>query len=72
LDHRLGLPQAVLAELFPVTLMTANRAIRQIRPLLDQAGYTITPAGKRLYSAADLTAYAISTGALPQQINSAC
>jgi hypothetical protein len=72
LHQRLGLPQAVLAELFPVTLMTANRAIRQIRPLLDQAGYTITPVGKRLYSAADLTAYAISTGALPQEINSAC
>ena len=52
--------------------MTANRAIRQIRPLLDQAGYTITPTQKRLYSAADLTAYALSTDAFPQEINSAC
>jgi hypothetical protein len=71
LHHRLGLPQAVLADLFKVTLMTANRAIRQIRPLLEQAGYTITPAHKRLYSAADLTAYAISTAAIPNKINPA-
>jgi transposase len=71
LNHRLGLPQAVLADLFQVTLMTANRAIRQIRPLLDQAGYTITPIQKRLYSAADLIAYAFETDAFPQEINSA-
>ncbi|MEU7897400.1 hypothetical protein AB0B45_31630 [Nonomuraea sp. NPDC049152] len=50
--------------------MATNRAIRQIRPLLE-AGYTSTPAHKRLYSAADLTAYAISTGAIPHKINSA-
>jgi transposase len=70
--HRLGLPQAVLADLFQVTLMTANRAIRQIRSLLDQTGHTITPARKRLHTAADLTAYAISTGAIPPKISSAC
>ncbi|MGW4412806.1 transposase family protein [Nonomuraea sp. NPDC004702] len=72
MHHRLGLPQAVLAELFQVTLMTANRAIRQIRPLLEQVGYTITPAPKRLYSAADLITYAMSTGAVTNKINSAC
>ena len=71
LHQRLGLPQAVLADLFQVTLMTANRAIRQIQPLLDRAGYTITPTQKRLYSASDLAAYALSTGAFPQEINSA-
>lgn len=52
--------------------MTANRAIRQIRPLLEQVGYTITPAPKRLYSAADLITYAMSTGAVTNKINSAC
>ncbi|MEV1174574.1 ISAzo13 family transposase [Nonomuraea sp. NPDC049784] len=72
LHHRLGLPQAVLADLFKVTLMTANRAIRQIRPLLEQAGYAIPPTHQRLYTAADLTAYALSTGATPNKINSAC
>jgi transposase len=72
LHHRLGVPQAVLAELFKVTLMTANRAIRQIRPLLEQTGHTITPARKRLYTAADLTAYAISSTAVPDEIKSAC
>jgi hypothetical protein len=72
LHHRLGLPQAVLADQFQVTLMTANRAIRQIRPLLDQTGHTITPARKRLHTAADLTAYAISTGAITPKTNSAC
>ncbi|MEV8639458.1 ISAzo13 family transposase [Streptosporangium sp. NPDC051023] len=72
LHHRLGLPQAVLADLFQVTLMTANRAIRQIRPLLKQVDYIITPIQKRLYTAADLTAYALSTDAFPSEINSAC
>ncbi|MFI6505681.1 ISAzo13 family transposase [Nonomuraea typhae] len=72
LHHRLGLPQAVLADLFKVTLMTANRAIRQIRPLLEQAAHTITPVDKSLYTAADLTAYAISTGVTTHKINSAC
>jgi hypothetical protein len=44
--------------------MTANRAIRQIQPLLDQTSHTITPAHKRLHIAADLMASAISTGAI--------
>jgi hypothetical protein len=72
LHQRLGLPQAVLADLFQLTLMTANRAIRQIRPLPDQAGHTITPTRKRLHAAADLTAYAISTSAITPRTNSAC
>ncbi|GAA1007904.1 hypothetical protein Aple_044230 [Acrocarpospora pleiomorpha] len=71
LHRRLGQPQAVLADLFHTTLMTANRAIRQIQPLLDQADYAITPNSKRLYTAADLTTYVISTGAI-HKINTAC
>jgi hypothetical protein len=38
LHHRFGLPEAVIAQLFDVTLMTVNRAIRQIEPLLEQVG----------------------------------
>jgi hypothetical protein len=73
LHQRFRLPQAVLAELFQVTHMTANRAIRQIRPLLDQIGHTITPTEKHLYSMADLTAYAARTGIIsPPQAKSAC
>ena len=45
--------------------MTVSRAIRQISPLLDQIGHTTPPATTRLYSAADLTALATSTGITP-------
>jgi hypothetical protein len=48
LHYRFGLPQTVIAELFGVTLMTANRAIRQLNPLLEQAGHTLTPASTRI------------------------
>lgn len=73
LHRRFGLPQVVIAELSGVTLMTANRAIRQISPLLDQAGHVATPAATRLYSVAELTAFAINAGvtATPK-IKSAC
>jgi hypothetical protein len=73
LHQRLSLSQAALAELFQVTPMTANRAIRQIRPLLDQIGHTITPTEKRLYSVADLTTFSARTGiiSLPKT-RSAC
>jgi hypothetical protein len=64
LHRRFGLPQIAIAELFGVTLMTANRAIRQIGPLLDQAGHVITPAAKRLYSVAELTAFAANAGVI--------
>lgn len=62
LHYRFGLPQTVIAELFGVTLMTANRAIRQINSLLDQAGHTITPAATRLRSVAELTEFAVRSG----------
>lgn len=73
LHQRFRLPQAVLAELFQVTHMTANRAIRQIRPLLDQIGHTITPTEQHLYSVTDLTAYAARAGIIsPPQAKTAC
>jgi hypothetical protein len=73
LHHRFGMPQIAIAELFGVTLMTANRAIRQIDPLLDQVGQVITPATKRLYSVAELTAFVTTTGIITTpKIESAC
>jgi transcriptional antiterminator len=62
LHERLHLPQPVIAELFNVTTMTVNRAIRQIRPLLHQVNHVIEPIDKRLYSTADLRAFATSAG----------
>ncbi len=50
--------QAALAELFGVVIPTIVKAEQQIRPLLHQCGYTIKPAGTRLRTLADLTAYA--------------
>src|SRR5436309_3205881 len=53
---------AVLAGLFGVVAGTIAKAERQIRPLLTQAGYVIEPAGPRLGTLTELTAYASSHG----------
>jgi Rhodopirellula transposase DDE domain len=62
LRQRFRTLQHVLAELFGVVTGTIARAERQIRPLLSQGGYIIKPAGSRLASLAELTAYASSHG----------
>jgi len=62
LRQRFGTPQHVLAELYGVVTGTIAKAERQIRPLLAQAGYVIEPAGTRLGTLAELTAYASPHG----------
>jgi transposase len=62
LRQRFGPPLAVLAELFGVVPATIARAQRQAQPLLAQCGYHIHPAGTRLRTLADLTAYARAHG----------
>ena len=55
-------PKPVLAELFGVVPTTITSAERQIWPLLTQAGHYIEPAGPKLTTLADLTAYAHAHG----------
>ena len=62
LRQRFRTPQHVLAGPFGVVTGTIAKAERQIRPLLIQAGYVIEPAGTRLGTLAELTAYASSHG----------
>jgi hypothetical protein len=62
LRQRFRTPQHVLAELYGVATGTIAKAERQIRPLLIQAGYVIEPAGTRLRTLAELTAYSSSHG----------
>ena len=62
LRQRFRTPQHVLAELYGVVTGTIAKAERQIRPLLIQAGCVIEPAGTRLGTLAELTAYASSHG----------
>lgn len=62
LHYRLGLPQTVIARLFTVAPATVNRRIRDIRQLLDAAGYIIPPAGIRLATLDDLHRLASTAG----------
>ena len=62
LHQRFRTPQHALAELYGVVTGTIAKAQRLIRPLLIQAGYVIEPAGTRLGTLAELTAYASSHG----------
>jgi transposase len=55
-------PQHVLAELFGVVTGTIAKAERQTRPLLEQHGYQIEPAGTPIKTLAGLTAYASAHG----------
>jgi hypothetical protein len=54
LHYRLHLPQVAIAALFSVRPETINKRIRDIRQLLDQAGYVIQPGRHRLASLDDL------------------
>jgi hypothetical protein len=62
LRGRFGLPQHVLASLFGVVTGTIAKAERQARPLLEQHGPQIEPAGTPIKTLEGLTAYASPTG----------
>ncbi|MBO0809904.1 MAG: ISAzo13 family transposase [Actinobacteria bacterium] len=73
LHYRLALPQVAVAALLRVRPETINKRIRDIRQLLDQAGYTIQPGQYRLTSLDDLYKLAASEGlAIPSEIKTAC
>ena len=50
LHQRLALPQVAIAALFSVRPETINKRIRDIRQLLNQAGYAIQPGPHQLAS----------------------
>jgi hypothetical protein len=62
LRQRFRLPQHVLASLFGVVTGTIAKAERQARPLLEQYGNQIEPAGTLIKTLAGLTAYASAHG----------
>jgi hypothetical protein len=62
LHQRLGLPQVAIAALLSVRPETINKRTRDIRQLLDQAGYAIQPGPNRLASMDDLYRLAIAAG----------
>jgi len=64
LHQRHALPQTAIAALFGVRPETVNRRIRDIRQLLDQAGYTIEAGPHRLASLEDLSNLAAAEGIL--------
>ena len=73
LHQRHALPQTAIAALFGVRPETVNRRIRDIRQLLDQAGYTIEAGPHRLASLEDLSNLAAAEGILaPAEIKAAC
>jgi len=73
LHQRLALPQTAIAVLFGVRPETVNRHIRDIRQLLDQAGYTIQPGPHWLASLDDLYSLETAEGiAVASEIKTAC
>ena len=73
LHYRLGLPQVAIAALFGVRPETVSKRIRDIRQLLDQAGYAIQPGPHRLANLEDLYDLARSTDiAIQPKIKTAC
>jgi len=73
LHQHLALPQTAVAALFKVRPETINRRIRDIRQLLEQAGYTFQPSPHRLTSLDDLSRLAATAGiALPSKVKTAC
>jgi hypothetical protein len=65
LSQRFSLPATALAELFGTTVTTVNKALRDTRPHLTQAGHTTEPT-TALATLTDLTTYATTAGATPQ------
>jgi DDE family transposase len=73
LHQRLALPQVTIAALFGVRPETINKRIRDIRQLLEQAGYTLQPSQHKLTSLDDLYRLALAAGIIiPPEIKTAC
>ena len=73
LHQRLALPQVAIAALFSVRPETINKRIRDVRQLLQQAGYAIQPGPHRLTSLDDLYRLAAAEGILiPAAAKAAC
>ncbi len=73
LHQRLALPQTAIAALFSVRPETINKRIRDIRQLVQQAGYAIQPGPHRLTSLDDLYTLAATEGILiPARTKAAC
>jgi len=71
LHYRLALPQVAIATLFSVRPETINKRIRDIRQLLDQAGYVIQPGRHRLASLDDLYRLTATDGIVTPSENKA-
>jgi hypothetical protein len=73
LHQRYALPHIAAAALFTVTPDTISLRIRETSQLLDYAGHTIQPSGRRLATLDDLRNLAATEGIMiPPQINAAC
>jgi hypothetical protein len=73
LHQRLALPQVAIAVLSGVRPETINKRIRDIRQLIDQAGYAIEPGSHRLNSLDDLYRFAVAADiVIPSEIKAAC
>src|SRR5437773_1724295 len=73
LHQRLALPQVAITALFGVRPETINKRIRDIRQLLEQAGYTTRSGPHRLASLEDLHRLAITEGiVIPSEAKTAC
>jgi len=65
--------QVAVATLFGVRPETISEPIRDIRQLLEQAGYTIQPSPRRLPGLDDLYGLAITAGiVIPSETKAAC
>jgi hypothetical protein len=64
--------QTVLGELFQVDRKVITTAVQDIRPLLQQHGYTITPSTARFPTPADLLAFLAEDTKRPSKIKPAC
>jgi hypothetical protein len=73
LHQHLALPCPLLAQLLGVNRTTISRAIHETRPLLARHGLTAGQPAARLYTLADISAYAARQGIMPQPASkSAC
>jgi transposase len=71
--QRLALPQVAIASLFSVRPETINKRIRDIRQLLEQAGYAIQRGQHKLTSLEDLHRLATEAGVIIQpETKTAC
>jgi Helix-turn-helix of DDE superfamily endonuclease len=64
--------QRVLAGLFGVSRTTIGRAALEVRPLLEEHGYTIAPSTARFPSPTDLIAYLNDNNPPPTNTKKAC